>query len=349
MKPLQSSLLNQNDRLRQVSGGGPPMRELPLEIADPDAVQRLQTAMNSLGFKGSDGQPLKVDGKYGPKTAAAVRKFQQSAFPGNPQQADGRLGPLTIDKLDDALGSTPQFRPLLGFSISEDVLPNDILVFITGVADDAGLGGVDLTGRAGPEAAEFSRVPPRAGFGKRFKAFGGSLQNSVGVAAAVAFIEAEFTANAKVILYGYSAGAKQLLDVCARIETLNVARKAVGIDLIQVNLLVTNDAAAKADTPNISRVVAGCVLNNLNEFQLVAGSTINPLQAPGSHGGPNTGAASKLTGNTPKIINFDMTLLALIAMKQFSEQQLRFVSPHAAMQTLAHPGAMSAIRKEMAS
>ena len=42
-----------------------------------DDVKILQKALNSLGFKGSDGKTLDVDGYFGPNTNYAVKQFQQ--------------------------------------------------------------------------------------------------------------------------------------------------------------------------------------------------------------------------------------------------------------------------------
>jgi peptidoglycan hydrolase-like protein with peptidoglycan-binding domain len=39
-------------------------------------------------------------GIYGPKTAAAVKKFQEKQFPNNPKEWDGVVGPKTTAELD---------------------------------------------------------------------------------------------------------------------------------------------------------------------------------------------------------------------------------------------------------
>lgn len=111
MRPLQTPLLSKNERLRQVSAGGQPVRERPVENADPDAVQRIQIALNQLGFTGADGKLLEEDGKYGANTVHAVRLFQKTVFT-DPREYDGRIGPKTIDKLDDALAQQRR-RPLM--------------------------------------------------------------------------------------------------------------------------------------------------------------------------------------------------------------------------------------------
>ncbi|MFB7905699.1 peptidoglycan-binding protein [Kitasatospora sp. NPDC056076] len=66
-----------------------------------DAVKALQCELyNSLAYQGPD-----VDGYFGPKTLAAVQKFQTCTG----LKADGIVGPLTWAKLDDQAnnGSRP--------------------------------------------------------------------------------------------------------------------------------------------------------------------------------------------------------------------------------------------------
>lgn len=58
-------------------------------------VHRLQQALNRLGFKDADGNRLKLDGKLGPKTTAAVKRAQQQL--GLPQ--DGKVTPALLAKL----------------------------------------------------------------------------------------------------------------------------------------------------------------------------------------------------------------------------------------------------------
>lgn len=41
-------------------------------------VRTLQSILNRFGLKDADGNPLKVDGKFGPRTTAAVKKLQQA-------------------------------------------------------------------------------------------------------------------------------------------------------------------------------------------------------------------------------------------------------------------------------
>jgi HK97 family phage prohead protease len=58
-------------------------------------VQQLQGALNRLGLKDSDGKPLKVDGKLGPKTTAAVKAAQKRLG----LRPDGRVTPALLKQL----------------------------------------------------------------------------------------------------------------------------------------------------------------------------------------------------------------------------------------------------------
>lgn len=58
-------------------------------------VKKLQEALNRLGLTDADGNPLKVDGKLGPKTTAAVKAAQKRL--GVAQ--DGKVTPAMLDKL----------------------------------------------------------------------------------------------------------------------------------------------------------------------------------------------------------------------------------------------------------
>lgn len=61
-------------------------------------VKSLQTYLNNLGFTDQAGKPLKVDGKLGPKTTAAVKKLQRKLG----LKADGLVTPSLLHKLREA-------------------------------------------------------------------------------------------------------------------------------------------------------------------------------------------------------------------------------------------------------
>jgi len=78
--------------------GSLPAPTVSLKSGDSGAqVKVLQRALTSLGF--STG---KIDGNYGPKTQAAVKRFQRSAR----LKADGIVGPKTLSALAAALRSS---------------------------------------------------------------------------------------------------------------------------------------------------------------------------------------------------------------------------------------------------
>lgn len=58
-------------------------------------VKALQSVLNRLGVTDGDGKPLKLDGKLGPKTDAAVKKLQQRLG----LKPDGRVTPALLVKL----------------------------------------------------------------------------------------------------------------------------------------------------------------------------------------------------------------------------------------------------------
>jgi len=61
-------------------------------------VHKLQEALNRLGLKDSAGKPLKLDGKLGPRTTAAIRKAQHRL--GLP--VDGKVTPALLAKITSA-------------------------------------------------------------------------------------------------------------------------------------------------------------------------------------------------------------------------------------------------------
>lgn len=67
-------------------------------------VADLQVTLAALGFRDARDAPLQADGNFGPRTAEAVRAFQQS----HGLQADGIVGPQTREALDRAQHSQDQ-------------------------------------------------------------------------------------------------------------------------------------------------------------------------------------------------------------------------------------------------
>ena len=63
-------------------------------------VKQLQTALNRLGFKDAAGNALKVDGKLGPRTTAAIKRLQRRLG----LKADGIVSPALLKKVRGAAG-----------------------------------------------------------------------------------------------------------------------------------------------------------------------------------------------------------------------------------------------------
>lgn len=61
-------------------------------------VKALQTYLNSLGFTDAAGKPLKLDGKLGPKTTAAIKRLQRRLG----LKADGLVTPTLMNRLHRA-------------------------------------------------------------------------------------------------------------------------------------------------------------------------------------------------------------------------------------------------------
>lgn len=75
-------------------------------------VKSLQQALNRLGLKDADGKPLAVDGKFGPKTTAAVKALQKSLG----LEQTGKVTPALIAKASkakslDELKQQPAAKP----------------------------------------------------------------------------------------------------------------------------------------------------------------------------------------------------------------------------------------------
>lgn len=343
--PLTHPLFTGSPRLLEAyerRGRGAVKRSPPDE---PDAIKRIQKALLLLlgpkemahSFpKGPQGEP---NGVFSEALLWSIIRFQQKVFPGQIMRHDGRVGPDTLNKMQEGLGAPPapppkpeephgQLMPLEP--------PPDTLVFITGFADDGvGPDGTSLGGKTfrdpgvgGPQCTDFAALH-RNGRKNRFLGVFGSLNTSAGINFAVEFITRERNRDAKILLYGYSAGAENLLKVTRAIDSFNTGREEG--DQVRVDLLITNDAAAKSSTLFIDRKVGDCVIRNLNLFQTDSG--LNPL---GSKGGPNSGRCN------PE--NVDMTAAAVHLANLASKLEGKHVTPHGVMQRIAHPAALAAAR-----
>lgn len=73
-------------------------------VAGGDArVKQLQEALNRLGVTDQSGKPLKVDGKLGPKTTAAIRKLQKQLG----VKVDGQVTPELLKRILAMKGARP--------------------------------------------------------------------------------------------------------------------------------------------------------------------------------------------------------------------------------------------------
>ena len=66
-------------------------------------VKQLQQALNRLGLTDASGKALKVDGKLGPRTTAAIKKWQRSQG----LKADGVVTPALLKKMTSAKKAAP--------------------------------------------------------------------------------------------------------------------------------------------------------------------------------------------------------------------------------------------------
>ncbi|MEZ6133125.1 MAG: hypothetical protein R3C59_31025 [Planctomycetaceae bacterium] len=123
--------------------------------------------------------------------------------------------------------------------------------------------------------------------------------------------------DSRLVIYGHSAGAANALDLCRRFDKHNqritTRRSAPNDDgsghTVQVDLLVTVDAAAQEKTNQLDRSVAKCVARNLNFWQDNIWS-VNGAAArlfDWSRGAPNVGSARieniEVPGATHKTID----------------------------------------------
>jgi hypothetical protein len=89
-KAAPGSVLGYNPKTGQGTGYG--------SKSGDSRVRGLQEALNKLGLTDSSGKPLKVDGKLGPKTTAAIKKLQQQLG----MTPNGRVTPLFLSKITGA-------------------------------------------------------------------------------------------------------------------------------------------------------------------------------------------------------------------------------------------------------
>lgn len=176
--------------------------------------------------------------------------------------------------------------------------PRNILIFLRGVQGKTSVEDINAAGTEvkAQEQEFFDEMLKIAGKGQppaMAKGWFGSIEGKdKTVKAAKAFLSSvpEYVpGKSKLIIYGYSAGGMNALMLTRSIDEINQSR-ASG-NKIDVNLLITVDAAARAQTPLINRNCGDCVRRNLNYYQKTWISSW-PNGVVRSEGGPNTGSCN---------------------------------------------------------
>lgn len=143
----------------------------------------------------------------------------------------------------------------------------------------------------------------------------GALVAQAGVERGLAFFRQHFHPQARIIIYGYSAGGTDALGLSRRINQevayysltsrrlMNVfqmedrmSRELFG--RVRIDLLVTVDVSSGPSSPVIDRTVPSCVRRNLNFYQTTPSSVR-------SRGAPNSASAAYPMDT--RIENLDMT------------------------------------------
>lgn len=229
-----------------------------------------------------DGAAIAVDASYGPGTTAAVIAFKRRRQIVNARgQIDGIVGKKTVAALDAELLAGEKATTVGGNRRSLvgpiKVTATHTLVYFSGVADDAGLGGLPLLDDQGQDVLKDMKALTTVNSDKRVFGFGGSLANrQLGVQAALAAILSSHDRRGRLIVYGFSAGGVNALDLCR-----NLASNPLTAGLV-VDLLVTVDVAARKEF--VDRSVPDNVRLNRNYFQTSPSGN-------GSRGGPAFGRA----------------------------------------------------------
>ncbi len=220
-------------------------------------VSKIQQALIQLENAG-----ITLDSKYGPGTAAAVSTFKQKRQILNTQgKIDNIVGKKTMATLDAEMfasekgggggGNRRGVAGRLNNRISHS------LFYFSGVADDFGKGGILLERPHGQEVlTDMENLDLPDNQKTALHGFGGSLNNKqLGVATATALLATEFDARGKLIIYGYSAGGINALDMCRFLNTVGQ----------KVHLLVTVDVSGRGE--KVDRSVPPNVVFNRNYFQ----------------------------------------------------------------------------------
>ncbi|MCO5082549.1 MAG: hypothetical protein M9955_12950 [Rhizobiaceae bacterium] len=245
-------------------------------------------------------------GTFRQKTAEAVRAYKESKTPPirQPWQTgpdDPIVGKRTIKALDLDMLSRERNAPPPPPPKPANPKFN-LLLYFSGFVDP---GGEDITNET-PGDGFWMLAPMRAMTLQPvsrnvFRAWQGSLMVDKGIEAAAAFIQEDVDEDraAKVIVYGFSAGGSNALDLGRKLEQLNEGRKG-SKPLLKIDLLVTVDAAERTDRPRkIDRRVAGSIVKNVNYFQK------RGAPSGGARGDLHIPVPSTTSDRTPQVVNID--------------------------------------------
>jgi hypothetical protein len=212
-------------------------------------------------------------GLYGPITAKVVESYKNNHKPRpilQPWQktADNVVGKQTISFLDDDMAALEGLPP-----VPTPKAPADVFIFFSGVQDSPSAGAaLDDTAVGNgflmrPPMKKKAEERPNG----KFLAIGGGLrrdQEEAGIALALKFLRDNMSSPpGKHIVYGFSAGGTNALNLALRIDEFNKNKPKEAAKL-RIDRLVTVDASTKNDsTVKKTTIVGGCVRRCANFFQ----------------------------------------------------------------------------------
>lgn len=241
-------------------------------------VGKIQQALIQL-----DGANIALDSVYGPATAAAVSTFKQKRQILNAQgKIDNIVGKKTIAALDGEMVAIEKGGGRVGSSsagtrrgIVGTGAITHTLIYFSGQSRDATRQGVELV-KDDPalgdmredtqEAMEGIEVSPAQTVVRGFGGSNSFILGGAGVGRAAAVI-ATRDPRGKLIIYGFSAGGINALQLCRALQ-LGGLLELGQQQGIKVDLLVTVDVSnGSPDSLDVDPVVPGNVTLNRNYFQ----------------------------------------------------------------------------------
>lgn len=208
---------------------------------------------------------------YGNMTAKIVQNYKNNHVPKilQPWQAsaDNVVGKQTISFLDDDMAALEKLPP------PPEKKATDIFIFFSGVQDGPPAGEElpkDAFGNGflmRPRMKAFAEKRPDG----KFLAIGGALtadRESAGIRLAIKFLRDNMSnPPGKHVVYGFSAGGTNSLNLSLDIDNLNALR-ASGASKLRIDMLITIDASTRT-TSSVKNpmMVGGCVRRSANYFQ----------------------------------------------------------------------------------